>query len=84
MTRATRTEERDDGNLARAVRERQGAGRPAPCRARTVRDRLPSYGSSVRVALVMGTMHHVVTMQVNQRQVHQTVVGTMAIPVMHL
>ncbi len=43
-----------------------------------------SYGSSVQVALVMGTMHHVVTRQVNQGQVHQPVVGAMAVPVMHL
>ena len=38
------------------LRHGQEAGRPAPCRSRTVRDRLPSYGSSVQVALVIGTM----------------------------
>ena len=34
----------------------QEAGRPAPCRSRTVREMLTSYGSSVQVALVIGTM----------------------------
>ena len=65
------------------LRYGQEAGHPAPCRSRTVRDRLPSYGSSVQVALVMGTMRHVVTRQVKQGQVHQPVVGAIAVPVMH-
>ena len=38
------------------LRHGQEAGRPASCRSRTVREMLTSYGSSVQVALVIGTM----------------------------